>query len=303
MRNRYMGMALLLTRLYPRAWRERYQQEIEEVLQQHSLRLVTLLDISIGALDAHMHTDLHPEGIYSMAHKLRVSAIAVFCAFLLFALAFIALQQIVDPRALFNAVASSHPDLQFSFTTIVVGAEIAFLAMVVGGLVILSVTVAKAIAARRRDVLARFGSAILLVMLFVAASIIFQGFLYGNAGFSGIYILIFLAVLIAATVLIVQGILRTEFSVKLLRYMIIPMAITGLAMGVSCIAALVWLLRLWVDAPQFATSQSMGPGLAGGLGGSTGYAIIVVIMGLTTALAIAALVRGLRTNTASLTPA
>lgn len=303
MHNRYMGMALLLTRLYPRAWRERYQEEMEEVLQQHSLRLSTLFDISIGALDAHMHADMHPEGIYSMAHKLRVSAIAVFCAFLLFALAFFALQQIVDPRTLFNAVASNHPDLQFSFTTILVSAEIAFLAVVVGGLVILFVAIAKAITARRRDVLARFGSAILLVMLFVAASIIFQGFLYGNAGFSGIYILIFLAVLIAATVLIAQGILRTEFNTGIMRFTILPMAITALAMGVSCIAALIWLLRLWADAPQFATSQSMGPGLTGGLGGSTGYAINVVVMALTTALAIAALVRGLRTTTASLTPA
>lgn len=300
MSNRYMGIALLLIRLYPRAWRERYQEEMEEVLKQHSVRFVTLFDIMIGALDVHMHADLQPERIYSMAHKLRVSAIAVFCAFLLFALAYIALQQIVDPRALFNAVASSHPDLQVSFSTIVVSAEIAFLAVVVGGLVILCVALAKAIQAGRRDVLARFGSAILLVILFVVASLIFQGFLNGNAGFSGIYILIFLAVLIAATVLIVQGVLRTEFSVKLLRFMIIPMAITGLAMGISCIAALTWLLRLWADAPQFATSQSMGPGLAGGLGGSTGFAINVVVMALTTVLAIAALVRGLRTNRATL---
>ena len=296
MSKRYMGAALLLIRLYPRAWRERYQEEMEEVLQQHSVRLMTLFDMMVGALDVHMHADLQPERIYSMAHKLRVSAIAVFCAFLLFALAFIALEQIVDPRALFNAVASSHADLQVAFTTIVVSAEIAFLAMAIGGLVILLTAIAKAIMARRRDVLARFGSAILLLMLFVAASLALQGFLYGNAGFSGIYILIFLTVLIAATVLIVQGILRTEFSVRLLRFMIIPMAITGLAMGVSCIAALTWLLRLWADAPQFATSQSMGPGLAGGLGGSTGFAIIVVVMALTTALAIAALVRGLRTN-------
>lgn len=299
MHNRYMGIALLLTRLYPRAWRERYQEEMEEVLQQHSLRLVTLLDISIGALDAHMHADMHPERIYSMAHKLRVSAIAVFCSFLLFALAFIGLQQIVDPRVLFNAVASTHADLQFAFTTIVVSAEIAFLAVVVGGLVILCVAIARAIAARRCDVLARFGSAILLVVLLVAASLIFQGFLYGNAGFSGIYILIFLAVAISATVLIAQGILRTEFNTGIMRFTILPMAITALAMGVSCIAALIWLLRLWADAPQFATSQSMGPGLVGGLGGSTGYAINVVVMALTTALAIAALVRGMRMNTAS----
>lgn len=300
MPNRYMGVALWLIRLYPRAWRERYQEEMEEVLTQHSLRLVTLFDILIGALDVHMHTDLQPERIYSMAHKLRVSAIAVFCAFLLFALAFIGLEQIVDPRALFNEAASSHTDLQISFSTIVVSAEIAFLAVAIGGLVILLTAIVKAITARRRDVLARFGSAILLVILFAAASIIFQGFLYGNASFSGIYILVFLAVLIAATILIVQGILRTEFSVKLLRFMIIPMAITGLAMGVSCIAALTWLLRLWADDPQFAASQGMGPGLAGGLGGSTGFAIIVVVMALTTILAIAALVRGLRTNTAAL---
>lgn len=268
---------------------------MEEVLKQHSVRFGTLFDMLVGALDVHMHADLQPERIYSMAHKLRVSAIAVFCAFLLFALAFVALQQIVDPRDLFNAVASNHADLQVSFSTITISGEIAFLAVVMGGLIVFLTAVGKALSARRRDVLARFGGAIVLVALFVAASLIFSGFLYGNAAFSGIYILIFLAVLIAATVLIVQGILRTEFSMKLMRYMTIPMAITGLAMGVSCVAALVWLLRLWSDAPQFATSQSMGPGLMGGAGGSTGFAVIIVVMALTAALAIAALVRGLRT--------
>ncbi len=300
MSQRYMKTALLLIRLYPRAWRERYQEEMEEVLKQHSVRFVTLFDVLVGAVDVHMHANLKPERIYSMAHKLRVSAIAVFCAFLVFALAFIALQQIVDPRDLFNAVANNHSDLQVSFSAITISGEIAFLAVVVGGLIVFLTAIGKAVSAKRRDVLARFGAALGLVVLFVAASIIFQGFLYGNAAFSGIYILIFLAVLIAATVLIVQGILRTEFSVQLLRYMTIPMAIAGLAMGVCCIAALIWLLRLWADAPQFATSQEMGPGLTGGLGGSTGFAIIIVVMALTTVWAIAALVRGIRAGNSAL---
>ena len=292
--------ALLLTRLYPRGWRERYQDEMAEVLAQHTISVGTLFDIVVGALDAHVHADVRPEGIYSMAHKLRASAIAVFCAFLLFVLAYVAMQQIVDPRPAFNAVANAHPDLQFAFTVAIYSAPVALLAVVAGGVLMLIAALRDAIAGHRRDVLLRFGGAILLPIIFVAGSLIFQGFLYGNASFSLFYILIFLAFLIAATVLLAQGILRTEFSARLLRLMLIPMAITALAMAVNCVAALVWLLRLWADAPQFATSQGMGPGLSGGnFGGSTGFLIVIVVMALTAILAIAALARNLRTSTST----
>src|ERR1700730_364971 len=39
---------------YPRRWRERYQEEMLAVLEQHTISLVTLFDLLLGALDARL---------------------------------------------------------------------------------------------------------------------------------------------------------------------------------------------------------------------------------------------------------
>jgi hypothetical protein len=44
-----------LLRLYPRAWRERYAEEMCALLTQHSISRATWLDLAWGALDAHLH--------------------------------------------------------------------------------------------------------------------------------------------------------------------------------------------------------------------------------------------------------
>jgi hypothetical protein len=49
-----------LLRLYPRTWRDRYGDEVAELLHNHQVTLWTALDIFLGALDAHAHPDLLP---------------------------------------------------------------------------------------------------------------------------------------------------------------------------------------------------------------------------------------------------
>ena len=44
--------------LYPRAWRERYGDELEEVLETDGLGLRTRVDVLRGAIDAHLHPDV-----------------------------------------------------------------------------------------------------------------------------------------------------------------------------------------------------------------------------------------------------
>lgn len=47
------GMRSLLVRLYPKAWRRRYGAEFAAVLSQRRLTPGEILDIALGALDAH----------------------------------------------------------------------------------------------------------------------------------------------------------------------------------------------------------------------------------------------------------
>ena len=44
--------------LYPRAWRERYGAEIEEMLTEQQVTLRTVLDLVAGAIDARLNPQL-----------------------------------------------------------------------------------------------------------------------------------------------------------------------------------------------------------------------------------------------------
>jgi hypothetical protein len=45
-------------RLYPSAWRERYEREFEALLQERPIRWHESVDVLVGAIDAHLHPEL-----------------------------------------------------------------------------------------------------------------------------------------------------------------------------------------------------------------------------------------------------
>ncbi|MEZ0072156.1 hypothetical protein [Planotetraspora sp. GP83] len=64
--------------LYPHTWRERYGEEVRDLLSEHPARFGTLVDLLYGALDAWAHRGLIPGGEPSM--KIRIPAAAIFGA-------------------------------------------------------------------------------------------------------------------------------------------------------------------------------------------------------------------------------
>jgi hypothetical protein len=71
---------------YPPRWRERYQEEILALLEQHTITLKTLLDLLLGAVDARLDpTYQSQEGfMFSNIRDMRslsilyISALTVF---------------------------------------------------------------------------------------------------------------------------------------------------------------------------------------------------------------------------------
>ena len=55
MRRRRGRLAWRVLRLYPPRWRERYELEVRAVLEDHPVRLMTLVDLIVGAVDARLH--------------------------------------------------------------------------------------------------------------------------------------------------------------------------------------------------------------------------------------------------------
>ena len=63
-------------RLYPRAWRERYRDEVEALLAERPATLWDSLDLGLGALDAWLHPQVVGAAVERAARSQRSLAIA-----------------------------------------------------------------------------------------------------------------------------------------------------------------------------------------------------------------------------------
>ncbi len=258
-----------------------------------------------------------PERMRRMVPTMRWSMIMTFAAFVFFGIAYIFLMHIIDPLAPFAALAQQHTDLKISYTAINWCADLAFLAIVPGGLPIL-ISIVRHTLSTKRSMLALFalplkrigwllGLTVLLEIGFIVCLIALQ-FLAGGAppqnmpgsitlpalAQLGVLALFTFALLFVGTT-VAQVILRGELSVRMLRYTYTLMSIATLAMGTAVIATGLWLVRLWVDAPQFADSQGLGlAGLRGDIGGSEGVVVVILMMIIAVIVAAISLGRGLR---------
>ena len=78
-----------MLQLYPRAWRDRYEDEVRALLEQRGASLATPFDLSFGALDAHLdpaHLTVASVPGAGWIPRVRLSNRMVFWAFPLFVL-------------------------------------------------------------------------------------------------------------------------------------------------------------------------------------------------------------------------
>lgn len=93
--------ALSLLRCYPRAWRERYEEEAIAVLEERPATLRTLFDLLLGMLDAYLHTHLFTERKFVIMQQARNSQLNVFSIFVL-CIPLLLLYIVFGPRILPN---------------------------------------------------------------------------------------------------------------------------------------------------------------------------------------------------------
>jgi hypothetical protein len=117
-----------LTRLYPKSWRERYEQEFDALLEQCLHSPLDVLDILFGALDAHLLL-LSGESlnwrVMNMLNKLRTAILIVFAAYIGFIVAGFALVGMADDSPMIDLTRTT-PGLAAAWTAIQAGAAAAF---------------------------------------------------------------------------------------------------------------------------------------------------------------------------------
>jgi hypothetical protein len=123
-----------LVRLYPRPWRERYGEEFAALLEESVHSPLDVLDIMLGALDAHLGIPF--EGSWrsmNRVNKLRTAILLVFAGYIGFIIAGLSLVGLVDDSPA-GPLMKTDLALSVAWDGVHVGAILGLLAIVIGGL-------------------------------------------------------------------------------------------------------------------------------------------------------------------------
>jgi hypothetical protein len=253
-----------LLRLYPRKWRERYEEEMLAILEEHKVTLVTVFDLLAGALDANLNFNGFTEGVSQMVSRIRSGIVMTFCAFMIFGVGWSMLQRLTDPINLFTAAAKFHPEFRVLFYTDFIVGCLSFLAFVIGGAPVLFITAKRAINNKQKDVLVPFGVAVLCLFLFILSTAILANWQHIGYAVSHIYVFIggyfifFAVLLIVGTIAVSLMISRTDFQLSELKYVYVPEIIILLCMFVSVVSSIILFYSVMVHAPHLLNTQDVG---------------------------------------------
>jgi hypothetical protein len=309
-----------LTRLYPRSWRMRYEEEFSALLEQCLQSPLDVLDILLGALDAHMLL-LSGENltwrVMNMLNKIRTAILIVFVAYIGFVIAGFGLVGMADDSPMI-ALTKTNPALTAAWNIIQAGAAIALLAVVFGGLPLAIIVIRRAFSHSHQGLgLLLVPVAAFLVLVAYVVFILAVGagriqlpgvvpvvqpgpFPPGNRLLLAGLMVTFILGATASTLAVWKVISRTDveqetfraigrgITVKIYQFAYWPAVVTTAAMIVMLAATLTWAL----------VSFSALPGVLGGNYGPWGtstqawFAGIVVLMALCTAAACLGVWRG-----------
>ena len=290
-----MRMARLV-RLYPAAWRARYGAEYVALLEAQRASPWIVLEVVYGALDAHVRA-LARRG-RARVNRVRTSEIAVFCAYIGFVFAGMGFQKMTEYDDFMDA-ARTHADIGAGYMAVVVGAAVALLAVLAGGVPLALAAMRYALATNRRDIPLLFGVPVLAFGALLGYIALAKQLSQDHSGgptatdhvlFGGLATVLFVGA-VASAWAVSAAIARAEISGRLLRYALAPASLATLAMAVMLIGATVWGIGLRAHAPQ------LWGGDDGILATSTALSWLaqVVLMAICTAVAAVGLSRALTT--------
>jgi hypothetical protein len=137
MRTRWYSIARTLVRWYPASWRDRYGDELLDVLEQHDVTARTVRNLLLHAAIARVQPRLSREGTFVMP-RLRPRLVALVTAFPLFLIAFAGWIVAADPlNRLTPAIAGERMPL-WSLSAVVINmcSTIVVPALILGALVV-----------------------------------------------------------------------------------------------------------------------------------------------------------------------
>jgi hypothetical protein len=309
-----------LTRLYPLAWRNRYEEEFTALLENCLNSPLDVLDIMLGAVDAHLlllsGESLNWRGM-NMLNKIRTAVLIVFAAYIGFVIAGFALVGMADDSPMI-ALTKTNTVLTAAWTTIQAGAAVALLTVVIGGLPLAITVIRHALTNSHRGL----GLVLVPVITFLVVAAYFSFVLavgFGRIHLPGVVPVVqpgafppgnrllmaglmatFVLGAIVSTLAVWKLVARTDIeqetfraikrsiTVKIYNFAFWPAVVTALAMLVVLVATLTWGSLAFSSLPGVFTGN-FGPW---GTSTQVWFASIILLMTLSTAAAFLGLMRG-----------
>jgi hypothetical protein len=305
--------------IQPPAFRREYGSSITQVFRQTCLDayrsngasgvmrlwLPACGDVLLGALAEYSVLVLGTLKGSPLMVQYRRSASLIFAAFIAFVIAGIGFQKSGE-YIMQSSLPDAYPTLSIAYNAMMVGAVVALLAVLVGGIPIAFAALRYAVAHRRGDILARFAvPPVALLVIIAALFTVVSNNIGGNtaatihspARFAAIggLALLFILGAVASTYAVLDAIARVEIPGGILRFALIPGVVATIAMAVMVLAQLLWSFTLWRNAPDIFWGDD------GLLATSTlvGMIVQVVVMVVATLVAIRALAQGFAARNAT----
>jgi len=305
--------------IQPTAFRREYGLSITQVFRQTCLDayrsdgamgvirlwLPACGDVLLGALAEYSVSLVRILKGSPLMVQYRRSASVIFGAFIAFVIAGIGFQKSGE-YIMKTSLPDTYPLLAVAYDAMMVGAVVALLAILVGGVPIAFAALRYALAHRRGDILARFAVPVVALLVIIAGGfIVVSDNIGGNtaatihsparfAAIGGLAALFILGAIVS-TYAVLDAIARSEIPDGLLRFALLPGVVATIAMVVMVLAHLLWSFTLWQNAPDIFWGDD------GLLATSTlvGMIIQVVVMVVATIVAIRALAQGFAARNAT----
>jgi hypothetical protein len=284
-----------LVRLYPVGWRERYEDEFVAMLEDTRPSLTDYADILLGALDARLFLRDATGGTLTMLTRYRAANIAVFCSWILFVLAGLALNGMLDDSA-YVPLMREHADLHTAWLVLQAGAVISLLAALAGGLPIALAVWRNSPAQRRWFLIPAI--CFLLVAAPVAVAVILTvtdvvqpvaaSPSWGHPAVIG-YQILFVLCALASTYAVTRAAQLGSVGEETYRFALIPAIVTVGAMALMLGATVVWGL---LASAALSDAFYRAPGAWPSNLTFASWLIVVIVMSLATAIGAIALLRG-----------
>lgn len=304
----------LLLRLCPRPFREAHGMEVAQVFRQLfrdawerggawgalTFYASALGDLLVGALAEYLTLWWGLWNRSWVMYRMRSSAILVFCAYIAFVVIGMSFQKSTEDVAKSN-VPTAHPGIALAYQAVMVGAVIALLATLAGGLPIAFAALRQAFAARRWGIVALFAVppialAVWLGLTWTLLNVIFPArhMAAPTTTLDHVYVYSWIAAFgvaaFASVAAVSVAIARSDLRPELLRFALTPEIGVALGMLVTVGAVAVWGAQMLTYAPNYLAGQDGPAGLKATLGAH--LIADIVLMSLATLIVIAGVARG-----------